>query len=369
MSGKTFTFNPQSLSDLRGQDETRDNLRTMIAAYRKTGQPLRHMLFLGGKGLGKTTLARVLTKELGVRFHKITGGDLKTQGDLKKVLLSLQEGDILFIDEIHTLLLSVQRRMLTSLLDFEYTEVDKDGSALTHKLPRFTCIGATTHVGLLDGPFIERFKEINLRPYSLSELTEMAQFSCYQMRGFDLDESVAVAIAQIARGSARHANDMLRDIIYKAEGCFPNEELRSVHLNHAMLLETLRSDGRDPYLGLNMRCRKALVHLLWQSKPMGLERLAADINESAKTVENEVEPQLTARVNLPGTEERGALLERQPSRVATTLAAHYILLCQKLQDKGWFKGEDLEIPVARRREAERISLDQVDRKEKEYASR
>src|SRR6185503_14724560 len=198
-----------------GQREVVDNLQVAVAAARRGGWVLDHFLFAGPPGLGKTTLAHVIANEIGVRLHVTSGPAIDHKGSLASLLTSLGEGDVLFIDEIHRLTPLVEENLYPAMEDFRFDLFIGDGphaKAITMQLPRFTLLGATTRMGLLSAPLLDRFGfHWQLRYYELADMKAIVKRSAHLI-GVPVDDGGASEIARRARGTPRIANRLLRRV-------------------------------------------------------------------------------------------------------------------------------------------------------------
>ena len=206
---------PQLLDDYVGQERVKQTLRVAIEAAKQRGECLDHLLFFGPPGLGKTTLATIVANEMGAQIKCTSGPAIERTGDLAAILTNLQEGDVLFVDEIHRLNHAVEEVFYPAMEDFYLDIVIGKGPAarsIRLDLPRFTLVGATTRSGLLTGPLRDRFGIISrLDYYAPSELTQIVMRSA-SILGVDLDEQGAAQIASRSRGTPRLANRLLKRV-------------------------------------------------------------------------------------------------------------------------------------------------------------
>src|SRR5262245_8114438 len=206
---------PQCLDEFVGQEKLKDNLKVFIEAAKKRKEPLDHCLFSAPPGLGKTTLAHIIAKEMGVNLRQTSGPVLERVGDLAAILTNLGEGDVFFIDEIHRLHHTVEEALYPAMEDFSLDIIIGQGpSAKTIKLPlpRFTLVGATTRAGLLTGPLRDRFGIVaQLEFYELEDLARIIKRSS-QILATPLDAAAAQEIARRSRGTPRIANRLLRRV-------------------------------------------------------------------------------------------------------------------------------------------------------------
>ncbi|MGP6156273.1 MAG: Holliday junction branch migration DNA helicase RuvB [Vulcanimicrobiaceae bacterium] len=284
------TLRPRSFDEYVGQLAVVDNLKIAIDAAKRRGEPLEHILFYGPPGLGKTTLAALIAKDLGRALRPTSGPTLDKPKDLVGILTSLQEGDVLFIDEIHRLGGVVEEFLYPAMEDFRVDIVMDSGAyAKTYKIPveRFTLVGATTRAGMLSAPLRERFGLMaHLDYYSTEELERIVTRSAGVL-GIPIDEPGAHTIAARSRGTPRIANRLLRRVRDFAEvraGGAITQEVAD---------EALRREGVDD-LGLDRLDRAFLRTIAEQYRggPAGIAAIAATLTEDAETLEDVVEPYL-----------------------------------------------------------------------------
>ena len=309
------TLRPQKMSDMIGQREVFERLLIAVDAASKRNEPLGHILFDGPPGLGKTTFATCIPRELGVHLEMTSGAALKAPKDLLPYLTNLQEKTVLFIDEIHRLPSAVEEYLYTAMEDFRIDLVLGEGinaRTINMTLQPFTLIGATTRTGLLSSPLRDRFQlREHLEFYSDSELTEIVTRNA-QILAVTIEPAAAAMIAQRSRGTPRVANNRLRCVrdyvTSKADG----------HITVQLAEDALKMWGVDQ-LGLDKQDRKYLETLIrvFDGGPVGIEALAHTLNISADTISDEVEPFLL----------RSELLVRSPrGRVATETAWQHLQL-------------------------------------------
>ncbi|MFT4717272.1 MAG: Holliday junction DNA helicase RuvB [Paracoccaceae bacterium] len=281
---------PQSLDEFTGQRELRANLAVFIESARKRGQAMDHTLFYGPPGLGKTTLAQIIARELGVNFRMTSGPVLARAGDLAAILTNLDERDVLFIDEIHRLNPAVEEVLYPALEDFELDLVIGEGPAartVRIDLQPFTLVGATTRLGLLTTPLRDRFGiPSRLEFYTEDELLKIVKRGAGLM-GANADEDGAREIARRARGTPRVAGRLLRRVVDFAvvEG--------DGSVNKAVADNALTRLGVD-HLGLDSADRRYLRLLAenYAGGPVGVETISAALSEARDAVEEVIEPYL-----------------------------------------------------------------------------
>ncbi len=290
VSGAPDNFlRPKTLSEYVGQASVVSKLSVFLAAAQKRGRPLDHVLLSGPPGLGKTTLAYIIASEMGGRLHQAPGPTLDKSVDLLALLSNIQEGDVLFIDEIHRLSTAIEETLYPAMEDFQVQMVLGEGSAaqpVTLPLPRFTLVGATTQPGRLTAPLRDRFGiPLNLDFYGLDEMQRILRRSA-GLLGVELDSREIQEIARRSRGTPRIANRLLarvRDFV-EVEGARYPSALQAVEA----ALDFLDVDAR----GLQPLDRRYLKVLMEQFRggPAGVEALAATMAEDKSTLEETVEP-------------------------------------------------------------------------------
>ena len=279
---------PQSLNEFVGQSDARANLRIFIESAKKRGQAMDHTLFYGPPGLGKTTLAQIISRELGVNFRMTSGPVLAKAGDLAAILTNLDERDVLFIDEIHRLNPVVEEILYPALEDFELDLVIGEGPAartVRIDLQPFTLVGATTRLGLLTTPLRDRFGiPIRLEFYNVQELCSIVERGA-RLMGIGIDDGGAREIAGRARGTPRIAGRLLRRVvdfaIVEGDGT----------INRAMADNALTRLSVDD-LGLDSADRRYLRLLAenYGGGPVGVETIAAALSEARDAIEEVIEP-------------------------------------------------------------------------------
>ena len=281
---------PSRLADFTGQPKLKENLSIAIEAAKQRGDALDHVLLYGPPGLGKTTLAGIIAQELGVSFDTTSGPVLQKKLDLTGVLTNIREKQVFFIDEIHRLLPDVEEILYSALEDFRVDILVGTGpGARTHSLPvaRFTAIGATTRQGLVSAPLRGRFGLVlRLNHYELADLARIVQRSA-SLLGVEIDEEGAEEIGRRARGTPRIANRLLRRVRDFAQVRSDGKVKRDIAITALDLLEV------DRY-GLDEIDTKIMMTILekYGGGPVGVNTIAASIDEEAATIEEVYEPYL-----------------------------------------------------------------------------
>lgn len=285
-----FSLRPKRLDDYLGQTKVKESLGIMIAAAQGRGEPADHILFSGPPGLGKTTLATVVANELGASIRTTSGPAIARTGDLAAILTNLEEGDVLFIDEIHRLNRMVEEVLYPALEDFELDIVVGKGPAarsIRLDLPRFTLIGATTRTGLLTGPLRDRFGvAFRLQYYTPEELALIVCRSA-SILNVAIDEEGALEIARRSRGTPRLANRLLKRVRDWAQVRGDGSITEDVAAEALTFFEV-------DHLGLDAVDNRLLEVLCVQfaGRPVGLTTLASALAEDPDTVEDVYEPYL-----------------------------------------------------------------------------
>ena len=285
-----YTLRPQLLKDYIGQEKAKETLKIYIEAAKGRGESLDHVLFYGPPGLGKTTLAGIIANEMGVHMKVTSGPAIEKPGEMAAILNNLQEGDVLFVDEIHRLNRQVEEVLYPAMEDFVIDIVIGKGASarsIRLDLPRFTLVGATTRAGMLTAPLRDRFGVVNkLEFYSVEELTTIVKRSASVFK-VEIDERGAIEIARRSRGTPRLANRLLKRVRDFAQVKYDGKITLEV-ANFALdLLEV------DKY-GLDNTDRGILITMIekFAGGPVGLETLAASIGEDSGTIEDVYEPYL-----------------------------------------------------------------------------
>jgi Holliday junction DNA helicase RuvB len=284
------SLRPRSFEEYVGQERVVENLRISIDAAKQRGEPLEHVLFYGPPGLGKTTLAGLIARELGANFRPTSGPTLEKPKDLVGILTSLEKGEVFFVDEIHRLSRVVEEFLYPAMEDFQIDfVVDRGAYAKTLKLPlrRFTLVGATTRAGMLTAPLRERFGIVHhLDYYTAAELEQIVRRSA-SVLGVPIDGEASRTIATRSRGTPRVANRLLRRIRDFAE------VRADGRITADIANQALQREGVDE-LGLDRLDRAFLRTIVEQYRggPAGIAAIAATLTEDAETLEDVVEPYL-----------------------------------------------------------------------------
>ena len=300
---------PQLLKDYIGQQKVKETLSIYIEAARQREEPLDHVLFYGPPGLGKTTLAGIITNEMGVKMKVTSGPAIEKPGEIAAILNNLSEGDVLFIDEIHRLNRQVEEVLYPAMEDFAIDIVIGKGAAarsIRLDLPKFTLVGATTRAGLLTAPLRDRFGVVSrLEFYSTQDLMTIIRRSA-EVLHVKIDERGAEELARRSRGTPRLANRLLKRVRDYAQVCHDGVITLQVANEALDLLDV------DKY-GLDQSDRNILLTMMnkFRGGPVGLDTLAAALGEDSGTLEEVYEPYLI----------KNGFIQRTPrGRVVTELA-------------------------------------------------
>jgi len=304
---------PRTLDDFVGQSRLKDHLGIILEAARRRGQAVDHLLFAGPPGLGKTTLAAIVAHEMGVRHVPTSGPAIERAGDLAAILTQLEEGDVLFVDEIHRLPRAVEEVLYPAMEDFQLDIVIGKGPAarsIRLDLPRFTLVGATTRTGAITGPLRDRFGLVERLDYYTAPDLEAIVARAATILGVELHASGASEIARRARGTPRIANRLLRRVRDYAEVRADGT------IDQATASAGLKTFGVDER-GLDKVDRAILSAICerFGGGPVGLSTLAISVGEQTETVEDVYEPFLI---------QQGLLMRTPKGRVCTAAAFEHL---------------------------------------------
>lgn len=284
------SLRPQKLTDYIGQSKIKENLKIYIEAAKLRGDPLDHVLFYGPPGLGKTTLAGIIANEMGVNMKVTSGPAIEKPGEMAAILSNLQEGDLLFVDEIHRLNRQVEEVLYPAMEDYAIDIMIGKGQAarsIRLDLPRFTLVGATTRAGLLTAPLRDRFGIIyRLEFYSVEELKQIIMHSAGILDA-PIEPAGAVEMARRSRGTPRLANRILKRVRDFAQVKYDGVITEEIAVTALDLMDV------DP-MGLDHIDRNMLFTMInkFNGGPVGLDTLAAAIGEDSGTIEDVYEPYL-----------------------------------------------------------------------------
>ena len=307
------SLRPQYLKDYIGQEKAKSNLKIYIEAAKQRGDALDHVLFYGPPGLGKTTLAGIIANEMGVHMKVTSGPAIEKPGEMAAILNSLQENDVLFVDEIHRLNRQVEEVLYPAMEDYAIDIMIGKGAtarSIRLDLPKFTLVGATTRAGLLTAPLRDRFGVVHhLELYTEEELQKIIIHSAAVLN-VEIDEEGALEMARRSRGTPRLANRLLKRVRDFAQVKYDGKITKDVADFAMDLLEV------DRY-GLDQTDRLLLSTIIekFAGGPVGLDTLAAAIGEDPGTIEDVYEPYLI---------KKGFLLRTPRGRAVTDLTYHHL---------------------------------------------
>ena len=286
----TNELRPTRLSDLIGQEDIINNLRVSITSVKARHDVLQHCLFYGGAGLGKTTLARALAKELDTDIEIANGSAISTNKDILPYIMKMNKGSILFIDEIHRMNRKVQEYLLTVIEDFRLDIVipagkNSQGETISIDVPHFTLIGATTEMGDLVQPFLDRFKLKHfMRPYSVDDLSEMIIGNAKKLR-VNIKEDGVKVIAKASRGTPRIANNFL-EWVRDFQIAYDISSLHKTEVTRALKMQGIDDNGLNPIDRDYLNVLKKLPN----GSAIGVNTLCSALSIDRQTIEQKIEP-------------------------------------------------------------------------------
>ena len=320
---KTETnLRPQFLSDYIGQEKIKSTLKVFIDAAKSRGEALDHVLFYGPPGLGKTTLCGIIANEMGVHMKVTSGPAIEKPGEMAAILNSLQENDVLFVDEIHRLNRQVEEVLYPAMEDYAIDIMIGKGAgarSIRLNLPKFTLVGATTRAGMLTAPLRDRFGVVNRLEFYTDEELKTIVLRSAKVLNVEIEEEGALELARRSRGTPRLANRLLKRVRDFAQVKYDGEINKKV-ANYALDLLDV-----DKY-GLDHIDRGILLTMIekFQGGPVGLDTLAAAVSEDAGTLEDVYEPYLL----------KNGFIQRTPrGRVVTELAYRHLGIPSPLQEE------------------------------------
>ena len=281
---------PQSIDEYVGQSEVKENLKIFIKAAKMRGETLDHTLLYGPPGLGKTTLANIIANELGTNIKTASGPAIEKTGDLAAVLSTLEQGDVLFIDEIHRISRFVEEILYSAMEDFTIDIVvgtDNSSRSIKIDLPPFTLVGATTRAGDLTGPLRDRFGIVSkLNYYTIDELKQIVKRTS-RVLDYEIDEDAALEVAKRSRGTPRIANRLFKRV--RDYACVMNESIINKEVaSYALDKLKVDKEGLDE---TDYNLLKAIIER-FNGGPVGIEAISSSIGEEQTTIEDVYEPYL-----------------------------------------------------------------------------
>ncbi|MFR9146477.1 MAG: Holliday junction branch migration DNA helicase RuvB [Mediterraneibacter sp.] len=313
---------PLYLKEYIGQEKTKQTLEIYIKAAKERGEPLDHVLFYGPPGLGKTTLAGIIANEMGVNMKVTSGPAIEKPGEMAAILNSLQENDVLFVDEIHRLNRQVEEVLYPAMEDYAIDIMIGKGAgarSIRLNLPKFTLVGATTRAGMLTAPLRDRFGVVNRLEFYTDEELKTIVLRSAKVLNVEIEEEGALELARRSRGTPRLANRLLKRVRDFAQVKYDGVITKKV-ANYALDLLDV-----DKY-GLDHIDRGILLTMIekFQGGPVGLDTLAAAVSEDAGTLEDVYEPYLL----------KNGFIQRTPrGRVVTELAYRHLGIPSPLQEE------------------------------------
>jgi len=311
------TLRPSLFSDFRGQPKVRERLEISVKAASQRGECLDHILLSGPPGLGKTTLANILAKAMGANLRSTSGPTIEKAGDLAGLLTNLEEGDVLFIDEIHRLQKTIEEYLYPAMEDFKLDIIIDQGPnarSVRLNLPRFTLIGATTRSGLLTSPLLTRFAVRERLDYYAAEDLQRIVLRSARLLNVEIDETGGIEIARRSRGTPRIANNLLRRVRDYAQ-VRGDGRITGQVADQALAMLEIDQNGLDE---MDKRILETII-VKFAGGPVGLGSLAVAVGEEPDTLEEVYEPYLIME---------GFLNRTSQGRVATELSYRKLGLAQ-----------------------------------------
>src|SRR5687768_17466542 len=304
-----MTLRPSVFAEFTGQAKVKERLEITVQAARQRGEPVDHVLLSGPPGLGKTTLANILAKAMGANLKSTSGPTIEKAGDLAGLLTNLEEGDVLFIDEIHRLQKTIEEYLYPAMEDFKLDIIIDQGPnarSVRLNLPRFTLIGATTRSGLLTAPLLTRFPVRERVDYYTAEQLQRIVSRAANLLGIQIEESGALEIARRSRGTPRIANNLLRRVRDYAQ-VKGDGRITSQIADAALAMLEIDQNGLDE---MDKRILEAII-CKFGGGPVGISSLAVAVGEEPDTLEEVYEPYLIME---------GYLNRTSQGRIATELS-------------------------------------------------